>query len=133
MLKTPETWQNFINNVFLWEYSRQCQQAWNDYFLKEELRAVKDYKQEHKGKVLSRSDVNRIREARRQEILSSAMAAPKVEGFEFFIVSPPDLKDKVTDEKSPVGRLTAVGHYDPETDKMEMALWKDVERLLKTE
>ena len=130
MMRNVESWTNFINNVFLWQYSKECERAWADYFLKEELAAVRKYKSEHKGRVVTRQDVERIREARRQEILQSDISQPKVKGFEFFIVAPPDLihdpavesveSVAVSQQQSatnPVGRLISVGHYDPETDR----------------
>ena len=118
MMRDVESWQNFLNNVFLWRYSKECERAWADYFLKEELNAVRKYKSTHRGKAFSRQDVMRIREARRTEILISDMEAPKIEGFEFFIVAPPDV-------------LTAVGHYDPETERLEMATWEEVQSRIK--
>ena len=161
-------WRMFIQNVYLWQYSKLCDRAWADYFQQEELKAVRDYQQKLKdnsqlstlrstsgrsqgeNSQLSRSDIDRIREARRQEILQSDMQAPKIEPFEFFIVSPPTgdgsgvtsatsrtalglpLATEGTQEPSPVGRLISVGHYDPETEQMEMALWRDVQTLLNT-
>lgn len=132
MMRTPESWKNFINNIFLWQYSRECDHAWADYFQKEELKSVREASKKYAS--LSRKDVERIREARRQEILQSDIEPPKVEGFEFFIVSPPassELPGPDPQTGQPVGRLTAVGHYDPDTGQMEMALWADVEHLIK--
>ena len=139
MMKDVDSWTSFINNVFLWQYSKECDRAWADYFQKEELAAVRNYMaKNHAGKqhgTLSRNDIDRIRAARRNEIAQSDMEPPKVEGFEFFIVSPPVLNENANEnEKSlgqPVGQLVSVGHYDPDTEKMEMALWRDVEPLLK--
>ena len=102
---------------------------------KEELAAVRKFMAGKPHSTLSRGDIDRIRKARRQEITQSDMEPPKVEGFEFFIVSPPDLNDQTTkrpNNKSPVGQLVSVCHYDPETGQMEMALWRDVEPLLKS-
>ena len=150
MMKNVDTWTNFIQNTFLWQYSRECDRAWADYFQREELAAVRAYAEKLKvesGKLkdnsqLSRADIERIREARRQEILQSDMPAPKVDGFEFFIVAPPDLadgsvpsdsltKDQSVALQSPVGELTAVGHYEPDTDQMQLALWSEVEPLIR--
>ena len=121
-----------------WLYSRLCQKAWNDYFLREELKAVRNAEKHYAS--LTRADVERIRNARRVEILQTDMKPPRLDGFEFFIVAPPDLSHTDNIEKSsanghqasndPVGQLTAVGHYDPETDNMEMALWSAIEPLV---
>ena len=138
MMKNDITWTNFIQNVYLWLYSRLCQKAWNDYFLREELKAVRDAEKHYAS--LTHADVERIRNARRVEILQTDMKPPRLDGFEFFIVAPPDLSHTDSTEKSsanghqasnaPVGQLTAVGHYDPETDNMEMALWSAIEPLI---
>lgn len=138
MMRDARSWTNFINNVFLWQYSKECERAWADFFLKEELAAVRRYKSEHRGRVVTRADVNRIREARRAEILQTDMQQPKVEAFEFFVVAPPDLDGQWStvngqSNNAPVGRLVSVGHYDPATEQMEMALWSDVEPLLKSQ
>jgi hypothetical protein len=66
------------------------------------------------------------------------MQPPAVEGFEFFVVSPPDLhtepplhqQEGVGGESSPAGRLVAVGHFDPETEQMEIAPWSEVQLLI---
>lgn len=129
MMHSASSWTNFINNVFLWQYSKECSRAWGDYFLKEELSAVRQAKKDAKGRVLSRADIDRIREARRMEILQSDLEAPKVDGFEFFVVAPSTDVGSAPSGK-PVGRLVSVGHYDPDTGKMEMALWSEVEPLL---
>lgn len=121
MLRNADSWTNFINNLYLWQYSHLCEQAWNDFFLQEELKAVREYKRKHKGRVVGRQEVQRIREARRAEIAQSDMLAPKIEDFEFFIVS-----HTVNDAS-----VQAVGHYDGETGRIEMALWEEVEPLIK--
>lgn len=139
MMRTgADGWAAFVQNVYLWLYSRLCDEAWAAYMQKEELKAVREYRTEP-GQVLSRQDVERIREARRREIAMSDMEPPKVEGFEFFIVKPPKLDGgdgTASHAKAPkaagdpVGELAAVGHYDPETGQIEMASWEDVKPLL---
>ena len=42
MMKDVDSWTSFINNVFLWQYSKECDRAWADYFQKEELAAVRN-------------------------------------------------------------------------------------------
>ena len=70
---------------------------------------------------LSRSDIDRIRLARRQQIAFSDMEPPKVEPFEFFII-PLSTEAKV--------EPLAVGYYDPNTGEMDVATWDDVKTLL---
>lgn len=135
MMKDADSWSNFMQNVFLWLYYSESQAAWEDYMQKEELAAVRKFMAGKPHSTLSRGDIDRIREARRQEIIQSDMEPPKVEGFEFFIVKPPVLNENKNENEKPsgqpVGQLVSVGHYDPETGQMEMALWRDVEPLLK--
>ena len=106
MMRKAEMWVAFLQNLYLYTYYQQCQRAWNDYMIREELAAVR--KAQKGGVQLSRHDIERIRRQRRDEILQSDIQPPKVEGFEFFIV-----------EKS--AALIAVGYYDPEKDTIEMA------------
>lgn len=123
MMKSAESWQNFVQNCFQWTYFKACQQAWDDYLLKEELAAVRKASvgEKHQTVQLSRDDVERIRRARRAEIVQSDMEPPTVAPFEIFIM--PD-----TTEAAP--KPIAVGYFNPETNDMEMATWSEVEPLL---
>jgi hypothetical protein len=73
------------------------------------------------GGSLSREDIDRIRRARRAEIAQSDMPAPKVQPFEFFCVR---------DTKDVQAQVVFVGHFDPDTDQIDMATWEDVQRLM---
>ena len=148
MMCDVDSWQHFIGGVYTWLYGRECNRAWDEFMDKEGLKAVREYMARlPKGKTLSRQDIDRIREARRMEIAQSDMQPPKIEGFEFFIIAPPDLQHSgdgsavnaglSQTEPSPnqpndsvVGKLISVGHYDPTTDHMEMALWEEVQSLI---
>ncbi len=87
---------------------------------KEELAAVR--KALAKDSKLQRMDIDRIKWSRRQEIALSDMQPPKVEPFEFFII--PDSTEAAVEP-------LAVGSYDPNTEKMEVATWDEVKALLK--
>ena len=121
MMRKAEMWVAFIQNLYLYTYYQQCQRAWNDYMIREELAAVRKAqksvdKQKKGGVQLSRYDVERIRRQRREEILQSDIQPPKVEGFEFFVVGE---------------KVIAVGYYDPEKDTIEMTPWEEVAPLLR--
>ena len=124
MMKSAASWQNFVQNCFQWTYFKACQQAWDDYLLKEELAAVRKASvgEKHQSVQLSRDDVERIRRARRTEIVQSDMEPPTVAPFEIFVM--PDTTEVAP---KPIG----VGYFDPETNDMEMAPWSEVEPLLK--
>ena len=137
MMTDSKRWRNFIQNCYLYYYYKQSQEAWQKFMLEEELAAVRRY-QSTASRQLTRADVERIRRVRRDEIMKDDMQPPKVEGFEFFIVSPPDQHAEpplnqqggVGGESSPAGRLVAVGHFDPETEQMEIAPWSEVQLLI---
>ena len=137
MSKGADAWVQSVHNIYNYVHFLQTQQAWDEYMQKEELAAVRDAMQalgdgssrdserSHKNRPLgelSRSDIDRIRIARRQQIAFSDMEPPKVEPFEFFII-PLSTEAKV----EPI----AVGYYDPNTAQMDVAPWSDVAQLLK--
>ena len=137
MSKGADAWVQSVHNIYNYVHFLQTQQAWDEYMQKEELAAVRDAMQalgdgssrdserSHKNRPLgelSRSDIDRIRLARRQQIAFSDMEPPKVEPFEFFII-PLSTEAKV----EPI----AVGYYDPNTGEMDVATWDDVSNLLK--
>lgn len=123
MMKDAESWVNFVTNVFQWLYYQQAQQSWNDHFLKEELAAVRKASlgENHQTVQLSRSDVERIRFAARQQVAESDIEPPKVEPFEMFIV------EDTVDTKP---KILAVGYFNPETNDMELAPWSEIQPLL---
>ena len=136
-MQTAEKWQAFIQNVYLYTYHQQCAEAWEQYMQKEELAAVREAMADRErvelsadGKTqkqhspnMSREDIDRIRRARRAEIAQSDMPAPKIQPFEFFCVR--DTKDKEA-------QVVFVGHFDPDTDQIDMATWEDVQRLMQS-
>ena len=142
MSRGADAWVQSVHNIYNYVHFLQTQQAWDEYMQNEELAAVRDAMQaakEHQPipadaptrspsavspqpSSLSRSDIDRIRIARRQQIAFSDMEPPKVEPFEFFII-PLTTEAKV----EPI----AVGYYDPNTAQMDVASWSDVAQLLK--
>ena len=122
MANGADGWVNSIHAIYQYTYWRTSQQAWDDYMQKEELTAVrKALAQDAK---LQRMDIDRIKWSRRQEIALSDMQPPKMEPFEFFII-PNSTESKV--------EPLAVGYYDPNTEKMEVATWDEVKSLLKNQ
>lgn len=141
MMQDAEKWQNFIQNLYLYTYYGQCQQAWADYMLREELAAVRKAQTAAAGTIqLSRYDIERIRSQRRDEILQSDIEPPKVEGFEFFLISEKELNHPAPspaphrggETSAPEHRavLIAVGWYDPEREQIEMAPWSEIAPLV---
>ena len=122
--RDAESFVTFTQNVYLWLYYQQSQQAWAEHFLREELAAVRKASvgETHETVQLSRADIERIRLAARQQVTESDIEPPKVEPFEMFIV------EDTVDAKP---KIIAVGYFDPETNAQELAPWSEVEPLLK--
>ena len=128
MMRDAESWIAFVQNVYLWLYYQQAQQAWNDHMLREELAAVRkasdsmvNGQSSMVNGQLSRADVERIRLAARQQVAESDIEPPKVEPFEMFIV------EDTVDAKP---RIIAVGYFDPETNATEIAPWSEIAPML---
>ena len=121
MMRDAESWIAFVQNVYLWLYYQQAQQAWNDHMLREELAAVRKASDSMVNGQLSRADVERIRLAARQQVAESDIEPPKVEPFEMFIV------EDTVDAKP---RIIAVGYFDPETNATEIAPWSEIAPML---
>lgn len=132
MSKGADAWVQSVHNIYNYVHFLQTQQAWDEYMQKEEMKAVHEAMQaakehqssavSHQPSSISRSDIDRIRLARRQQIAFSDMEPPKTEPFEFFII-PLSTEAKV--------EPLAVGYYDPNTAQMDVATWDDVKALLK--
>lgn len=122
-------WKNFIQNVFFWLYWRQCQENWDSFILKEELKAV--HRAQRKYSVLTHRDMMRIRQARRESIAEDAVQPPKVEPFEFYVVRLKSEDDNDKEKQAvPSGDILAVGSYDYEADALEMADWETVKKFI---
>ena len=140
-----EKWTNFIQNCFTWLYHRQCTEAWKKYILKEELDAVRVATKKYTA--MTRADIERVRRARRDEIAQGDIEPPKVEPFEFFVVravsNDAAAKPQPTENGEsggankrkavPAGEILAVGHYEPETEQLELGAWEDVSLYLNRE
>ena len=126
-IQSAQRWTAFIHNTYQWLYYLESQTAVEDYFHQQELKAVREQLNQHPD--LSRADIDRIRRHRRAEIMQSDVPTPKVEPFEFFIVR---ADEPSTAAAQASGRLIAVGHYDPDTQHMEIAPWEDIQPLLQT-
>lgn len=131
-----EKWQAFMHNCFAWLYYRQCSEAWEAFIRKEELVAVRKATKQYAA--MTRADIERVRRARRTEIGESDMKPPKVEPFEFFVVREKSENSEYSENSDsrkavPGGEILAVGSYEPETERLEMAAWEDVAVFLRKE
>ena len=119
MMKDADSWLGFMHNVTEHAVLEQQQRAWTEYFQREELKAVREALQENPH--LSRFDIDRIKRARSEEITQDDMQPPRVQEFDFFIVR---------DTRDAEGQVIAVGHYQADTEKVELATWDEVRRLM---
>ena len=127
MMKDAESWQNFMRNVFQWLYYKQCQEAWDGFLQREELKAVREATKKYA--LMTRADIERVKRARREEVAASDVTAPKVEPFEFFVIR----DTGVTTESQPAlpgGEILAVGNFNPETEVLEIATWEEVRKFI---
>ena len=128
MMVTADGWHNFLRNVFNWQFYKESSKVYNDYFLEEELKAVRKAKKQYA--MLTRADIQRIKNARRAEIQQSDMPEIKPKPFEFFVIRH-ELADKK--QEVPGADILIVGDYDGENDDLSMAEWKDVQRFMNKE
>jgi len=142
MARGAEGWVNAIREIYRYVHFRLTQEAWENYMHKEEVKAVRQ--QLNQGYELKRDDIERIKTARRMEIAQGDMKPPKIEPFEFFVVGPETPERTPAEgtgaavpsasgegqEAVPGGRIKLVGHYDPQTEQMEMATWEEVSLFL---
>lgn len=128
MMKDAEAWQNFMRNVFQWLYYRQCQEAWDAFIQREELKAVREATKKYA--LMTRADIERVKRARRDEMAADDVKAPKVEPFEFFVIREVATEAQQTDKAVPGGEILAVGNFNPETEALEMATWEEVRKFI---
>ena len=157
MMRSAETWVNFITNTYQWLYYQQAQEAWNAHFLRAELAAVRRASRDTVGTVPS------VMSPTSQEGLSPSVSAAETErsfrppGGESASplsradverirlaarqqvaesdIEPPKVEPFeffiVQDTTDAAARLIAVGYFNPETNDTELAPWSEVEPLLK--
>ena len=126
MMRDAESWQNFMRNVFQWLYYKQCQDAWDTFLQREELKAVREATKKYA--LMTRADIERVKRARREEVAASDVTAPKVEPFEFFVIKYADAQH--TEQTVPGGEILAVGSFNPATEVLEMATWEEVRKFI---
>ena len=127
-MSTPGAWKNFMTNIFNWLFLKESSKAYTEFFLQEEIDAVR--KEKKKYAMLTRADIQRIKDARRAEIQQSDMPEIKPKPFEFFVLRH-ELSAK--EQEVPGAEILIVGDYDGENKEMSMADWQDVQKFLNRE
>lgn len=139
MIKSEKRWKNFLQNVGYWQMYCCQQEAWDNYMRNEELKAVRKAKKTYA--VLTKTDMERTRRKRRNEIAIEEVPVPEIKPFELFIIgdSYEGPVSEITKEKTDRAKKTrnaenhiiAVGEFNPMTGHLCMTLWKDVQNALK--
>ena len=128
MAKDETSWLHFMQNCWLWINCRMAEDAWQNYILSEEQKAV--HRARKRFPKMTANDIDRVKRARRKEIGMGELTPPQTDGFEFFIIR------ETTEPKAdggmavPGGEVYAVGTYNADDDNWQSAPWKDVKRLL---
>ena len=120
--------QNFLNQVALWQNERIISEAYEARRIKVETDAVRKAQKDYAN--LTKADIHRIRQEARENM---TMIPPEqldcIKEFDIFVVraNAPSAQD-ATEERE---QLLAIGHYDGE--KVEMAMYDDIKHNLKNE
>ena len=132
MMRDKETWTNFLTNVFLWQSFKRQQEALEKMLMQRESKAIREAKT--KAVTLTKEETERIRRHVRDELTEQDVKDTKIEPYEVFIISDSTPARRNADDHTEAearGQIVAVGQYDPETQKVEMALWEDVKNAIR--
>lgn len=116
--KGEDGWRGFLNNVFLCLAYQQMSGNWEAYFKEQEQKALAEAWKKY-GE-LSTADVQRIKWAARDGVKKDDLGRPLPMEFEFVIVY----------DRGNTCDIVAVGHYNAETEELEIAPWDEVKQIV---
>ena len=119
-----EHWSRFLNNVYLHQVNDLIHDAWEQKVRDEQRKAVSA--RVATGQKVNNGELDRIRRAVREQLQPDMVTVPKIEPFEFFV-----LTDNV--EGDAKAAIVYVGEYNPDTENFVMAAWEDVRAALNAE
>lgn len=138
MIQKKQGWIAFLQNVAYWQYYKEAQDSWDSYIRNEELNAVRRAKRKYA--MLTKKDIERIRRQRRSEVQEAEKNAIEIKPFELFILGDnyegsyiqvsEETTNAAKESKEANNHVIAVGDYNPITQQVNMALWKDVQSAL---
>lgn len=138
MIQKEQGWVAFLQNVAYWQYYKEVQDSWDSYIRNEELKAVRRAKRKYA--MLTKKDIERIRRQRRSEVQEAEKSAIDIKPFELFILGDnyegsylqvsEETTNAAKESKEAANHVIAVGDYNPITQQVNMALWKDVQSAL---
>lgn len=135
MIQKEQGWIAFLQNVAYWQYYKEVQDSWDSYIRNEELKAVRRAKRKYA--MLTKMDIKRIRRQRRSEVQEAEKNAIEIKPFELFVLGDnyegsylqvsEETTNAAKESKEATNHVIAVGDYNPITQQVNMALWKDVQ------
>lgn len=138
MIQKEQGWIAFLQNTAYWQYYKEVQDSWDSYIRNEELKAVRRAKRKYA--MLTKMDIERIRRQRRSEVQEAEKNAIEIKPFELFIIGDnyegsylqvsEETTNTAKESKEATNHVIAVGDYNPITQQVNMALWKDVQSAL---
>lgn len=138
MIQKEQGWVAFLQNVAYWQYYKEVQDSWDSYIRNEELKAVRRAKRKYT--MLTKMDIERIRRQRRSEVQEAEKNAIEIKPFELFVIGDnyegsylqvsKETANTAKESKEAANHVIAVGDYNPITQQVNMALWKDVQSAL---
>lgn len=138
MIQKEQGWVAFLQNVAYWQYYKEVQDSWDSYIRNEELKAVRRAKRKYA--MLTKKDIERIRRQRRSEVQEAEKNDIEIKPFELFILGDnyegsylqvsEETTNAAKESKEASNHVIAVGDYNPITQQVKMALWKDVQSAL---
>lgn len=138
MIQKEQGWIAFLQNIAYWQYYKEVQDSWDSYIRNEELKAVRRAKRKYA--MLTKKDIERIRRQRRSKVQEAEKNAIEIKPFELFILGDnyegpyiqvsEETTNAAKESKEATNHVIAVGDYNPITQQVNMALWKDVQSAL---
>ncbi len=138
MIQKKQGWIAFLQNIAYWQYYKEVQDSWDSYIRNEELKAVRRAKRKYA--MLTKKDIERIRRQRRNEVQKTEKNAIEIKPFELFVLGDnydgsylqvsEETTNAAKESKEATNHVIAVGDYNPITQQVNMALWKDVQSAL---
>lgn len=116
-----EGFRCFLDNVFLYHSKKEMDREYRRVLIDRERKAIKD--RIATGDAVKPGELDSIRRAVRDTLQYDDITPPRIEPFEFFVVS-----DSIKGYSE--AEISFVGSYNPDTERVDMASWDDVQAIL---
>ncbi len=122
LARGAEGWSAFLNNVYLWLVHADLANQWHSVVVKRQGRAVAEARKARPD--LSAADVRRIRHEVEASLAETDVPLPTIKEFEFYVLT--NASERSADN-------VLCGVYNPDTDALDLVLWDDVKRAVRSE